>query len=149
MEKTKSDKKIKKRITSQQRIVLDFVKSVKIHPSAETIYEKVRKKLPQISLGTVYRNLAALKARNEILEIPLKSTSRYDGDTSSHSHFICEECESITDLASICSDVLKCEKLGIQKLKIGNIKNYQLNFYGICSKCNLTKNKFVFLKNKA
>lgn len=141
MKKRASNKKIiKNRTTSQQRIVLDFVKSVKTHPSAETVYEKVRKKLPQISLGTVYRNLAALKARNEILEIPLKTTSRYDGDTSSHSHFVCDECESVRDLASICSDVLKCEKLGIKNLELGNIRNYQLNFYGTCFKCDLTKN---------
>ncbi|MBC7073854.1 transcriptional repressor, partial [Candidatus Parcubacteria bacterium] len=45
------------RLTSQKKIILDYLKSVRTHPSAEEIFEKVRKRLPQISLGTVYRIL--------------------------------------------------------------------------------------------
>src|SRR3989344_495400 len=87
----------KERITSQKKIILDYLKSVKTHPSAEIIYSAVKRKLPQISRGTVYRNLKNLKEKSEILEIPAR-VSRYDGDISVHGHFFCQECGKILDV---------------------------------------------------
>lgn len=74
------------RITSQNKIILDYLRGVKTHPAAETIYLAVRKKLPQISRGTVYRNLKVLVKKSQIQEIP-NAVSRYDGDVSQHAHF--------------------------------------------------------------
>ena len=86
-----------KRVTCQKKIILDYLKSVQTHPSAEIIFKKVRKKLPRISLGTVYRNLKVMKERGDILEIS-SQIARYDGDVSSHSHFVCEKCGEIFDI---------------------------------------------------
>ena len=77
--------------------LLDYLKSVKTHPCAEDIYKAVKKKLPNISLGTVYRVLNNFKEKGEILEIPFE-VAHYDGDTSSHAHFICEKCKKIFDI---------------------------------------------------
>jgi len=119
------------RITNQKTIILDYLKSVKTHPSAEIIYRAVKKKLPNISLGTVYRVLNAFKEKKEILEIPCE-VAHYDGDTSSHSHFICEKCKKIFDIFE------NYKNLKNKKSNIGIINNYQVYYYGICKKC---KNK--------
>lgn len=111
---------------------MDYLKKVKSHPPAEIIYEEVRKKLPQISLGTVYRNLIVLKNNRDILEIPLKGGSHYDGETSPHSHFICNKCAKIQDVSA---EILKCEQVEKEPFELGEIKDYKLYFYGICNKC--------------
>ncbi len=121
----------KARITSQQRIIFDYLKGVKSHPYAEIIYEEVKKKLPQISLGTVYRNLNMLKEKGEIQEIKSK-LARYDADVSCHSHFICEKCGVIFD---VFEKIVEEEKIKNKKIKFGEIKNFQLYLYGICNKC--------------
>lgn len=123
------------RITSQNRIILDYLKSVTSHPSAEEIYLAVRKRLPRISMGTVYRNLKKLKEKGEIQEIPCE-ISHYDGDISSHAHFICQKCNKIFDIFDACRE---CSILKRKKIKVGEIKNYQIHFYGLCKKCQKKK----------
>lgn len=119
------------RITCQKKAILDYLKSVKTHPSAEEIFQEVRKKLPRISLGTVYRILKNLKEKGEILEIPTE-VSRFDGDTSPHAHFICQKCKKIFDVSDECQE---CKIIKSKKLKVGKFKNYQVYFYGICREC--------------
>ncbi len=119
------------RTTSQKRIIFSFLKNTKVHPSAEEVYENVRKTLPEISKGTVYRIIKDFKNKGLIKEIPF-SVSRYDGDTSCHAHFICNKCQSIFDLSDICG---QCSVLRKKKTKVGDITNYQLYFYGECKSC--------------
>jgi Fur family ferric uptake transcriptional regulator/Fur family peroxide stress response transcriptional regulator len=118
----------RERITNQKRVILDYLKSTETHPTAEKVYFEVKKKLPQISLGTVYRILNNLKEKGEIQEIP-SQVSHFDGDILPHAHFICQNCQKIFDV------FLHCEILKNQKIKVGKIKNYQIIFYGICKKC--------------
>ena len=128
-------KEKKERITSQKKLILDYLKSVKCHPSAEKVYLEVRKKLPRISRGTVYRVLNNLKEKGEIQELPCE-VSHYDGDISSHAHFICQRCNKIFDIFDICKE---CDVLRRKKTKVGEIKNYQIHFYGICKNCQKLK----------
>lgn len=107
-------------ITNQNKFILDYLRGVKTHPSAEIIYSAVKKKLPQISRGTVYRNLKNLKEKGQVLEIP-SEINRYDGDISPHAHFFCEKCDKIIDI--------------FEKIKVGKINNYQIYFYGTCNNC--------------
>ncbi|KKS91656.1 MAG: Ferric uptake regulator, Fur family [Parcubacteria group bacterium GW2011_GWF2_43_11] len=123
------------RITSQRETILDYLKGVDNHPSAETIYDEVRKKLPRISRGTVYRNLKNLKRKGEIQEISA-GIAYFDGDISSHAHFICQKCNKIFDIFDICKE---CGVLKRKKTKVGKINNYQISFYGYCQKCNNRK----------
>ena len=118
----------KERLTNQKKVILEYLKSTKSHPSALEIFEEVKKKLPRISLGTVYRILKNLKEKEEILEL-LSEIFRYDGETSPHPHFICQVCKRIFDVEE------KCTVLTHKKLKVGKIKNYQIYFYGLCQKC--------------
>ena len=118
----------RERITNQKRVILDYLKSTETHPTAEKVYFEVKKKLPQISLGTVYRILNNLKEKGEIQEIP-SQVSHFDGNVLPHAHFICQNCQKIFDV------FLRCEILKNQKIKVGKIKNYQIIFYGICKKC--------------
>ncbi len=119
------------RNTFQKQIVFGYLKSVKSHPSTETVYSEVKKKIPNISKATVYRILKNMADKRQIQEIPAE-VARYDGDTSSHAHFICEKCNTIYDLMDFCED---CGVLKNKKTKVGEIKKYNVNFYGICNKC--------------
>jgi Fur family ferric uptake transcriptional regulator/Fur family peroxide stress response transcriptional regulator len=118
----------KERTTNQKKFILEYLKSTKQHPSAEMVYKNVKKKLPQISLGTVYRILNQLKEKKEIIEIP-SEVSRYDGNTSPHCHFICRKCRKIYDIFE------KCEILKNKITKVGKIDNYKIYFYGYCRNC--------------
>lgn len=132
MSQKKSNSSIKERMTAQKSFILDYLRSVKTHPSAEVIYEEVRKKLPNISQGTVYRVLNSFKDKGEILVIDTKDNVHFDGDISDHAHFICEECGNVFDVLSECSE---CGILKNKKTNVGVINSYKINFYGICNGC--------------
>ena len=122
----------KERNTSQKEIILNYLKGVKTHPSAQTVYLAAKARLPRISLGTVYRNLNNLKLKREIQEIP-SVEFRYDGDVSPHGHFICEKCDKIYDIVELCKN---CGVLQKREIKAGKINRFQINLYGQCKKCS-------------
>jgi Fe2+ or Zn2+ uptake regulation protein len=122
----------KERNTSQKELILDYLKSVTTHPTAEDVYDKVRKRLPRISKGTVYRILNNLKRNGDIQEISTRNLTFFDGDTSDHSHFICQGCGTVFDIFDECS---KCEIIKKKKTKVGKINNFRIYFYGICKNC--------------
>ncbi|MFH1456599.1 MAG: transcriptional repressor [Patescibacteria group bacterium] len=126
----------KERMTAQKSFIFSYLKSVKTHPSAEIVYKEVRKKLPNISQGTVYRVLNNFKEKGEIQAIVTKDNIHFDGDTSDHAHFICENCGNVFDIIDECS---KCGILKNKKTKVGLIKHYKINFYGVCTKCKSKK----------
>lgn len=121
------------RKTSQKKTILNYLKSVKTHPSAKTVYLNLKKELPRISKSTVYRILNNFKKKGEIQEI-LGDVTRYDGDTSPHSHFFCNECGTLFDIFE------DYKILTERKIIIGEIKNYQVYFYGTCYNCINNKN---------
>jgi len=123
----------KERLTSQKQIILDYLKSVKTHPSAEEIFLKVKKKLPRISRGTVYRILDNFKEKSEVQAIPVKGVAHFDGDTVPHAHFICTKCHHIFDIFDVCR---KCNIIKHKRTKVGKITNYQIYFYGLCKHCS-------------
>jgi Fur family transcriptional regulator, peroxide stress response regulator len=83
----------------QRDTILRVVKNTTSHPGADWVYDEVRKEIPNISLGTVYRNLRSLAQAGEIRELDIPgSASRFDGSTTKHHHLICEKCGSIFDL---------------------------------------------------
>ena len=73
------------RMTKQRKLILDVLRSTKSHPTADWIYEKVRQEIPNISLGTIYRNLNILRDMGEIMELDYGSKySRFDGNAENH-----------------------------------------------------------------
>lgn len=122
----------RERTTAQKSFIINYLKGVKTHPSAEIVYKEVKKKLPSISQGTVYRVLNNFKKKGELQTIETKDNTHFDADISDHAHFICEECGNVYDVIDECS---KCGILKNKKTKVGKINKYKINFYGKCKCC--------------
>ena len=85
-------------MTRQRKVILEELRKVDTHPSADEVYEMVRKRLPRISLGTVYRNLEILSAKGEIQKLELGCTlKRFDGIAENHYHIRCLQCDRVVD----------------------------------------------------
>lgn len=82
----------------QRESIKRFLLSRYDHPTADTVYLHVKKEFPNISLGTVYRNLALLTELGEILKITTDGADRFDGHVEPHSHFICRRCHALFDI---------------------------------------------------
>ena len=87
-----------KNYSKQRAAIIEVLRSTTTHPTAQWIYEEVRKQLPNISLGTVYRNLSALSSEGDILHISVgDGFEHFDGDNSPHLHLHCRRCGKIAD----------------------------------------------------
>ncbi len=110
-----------------------ILKSTKSHPTADWIYQKARQEIPNISLGTVYRNLRNLGQTGKIQRLTFNSfADRYDADTSFHYHFTCQKCEKIYDIkpqgeGNFLKEVKKNTGFKVEGIKI--------DLFGICSRC--------------
>lgn len=120
------------RLTSQKKFILDYLMSVKVHPTAENVYNVVRKKLPRISLGTVYRILKDFDQKDKAQIILSKKAAHFDADMTPHTHFVCQQCDRVFDIFDEC---YKCGILDKKRTKVGKINNYKIIFYGICKNC--------------
>ena len=88
-----------KNYSKQREAIITVLRDMKTHPTASAVYEKVKEIIPNISLGTVYRNLAALRESGDILAISIgDGFDHFDGDKSPHIHLHCRECKEIIDL---------------------------------------------------
>ena len=127
---------MEKRKRSKQRdAILNFLKTRKDHPTADTIYSNVKEELPNISLGTVYRNLALLSERGEILKLSYDGSSdRYDANVNPHLHFRCRCCGSVSDL-EVDDEFLSSLDTVINEQYDGNIEGHTIFFYGTCPHC--------------
>lgn len=128
----------------QRDAILTFLISRKDHPTAEVIYENVRKEFPNISLGTVYRNLSLLADTGHIIRVPCKDGSEhFDGNVKPHYHFQCTECYGISDLMNISPDIER----SINRLAVdgfdGEVHGHQMFFFGICPKCKRKKEENI------
>lgn len=118
----------------QRDAIKTFLVSRKDHPTAEVVYNNVRKDIPNISLGTVYRNLALLVQMGEAIKVPTPDGSdHFDGCVMPHYHFICNQCNCVMDLdmpdISIINDAAS-------KNFSGTIEGHSTYFYGKCEKCS-------------
>ena len=120
-----------KRYSKQREVVLEILRSTKLHPNATTIYERAREAIPNISLGTVYRNLALLVEDGEILSVTVgDGNDHFDGDNSFHLHLHCKKCGSIADVPvdENMANLFEKESFCPQ--------NAVCVVYGICRNCN-------------
>lgn len=129
-----SDRIEKKLKTSKQRnLILCVIRSTHCHPTAYWIFECARKEMPNISLGTIYRNLNLLKEEGKIQELRFgNSVSRYDGDLRSHYHVRCIECGEITDVPHVVPLVSGKQ---VEELTGYRIHTHHLEFIGLCPDC--------------
>ena len=116
------------RNTKQKKLILDIINSSCCHPSAFYIFEEARKVMPNISLGTVYRNLAVLEEKSNIRKIKVDNVDRYDNVMVKYNHFICVKCKGIFDIM----DEENSYDININ----GNmVIDYEIYYKGICKKC--------------
>lgn len=121
------------RSTRQRRIILEELRRINNHPSADELYERIRKIMPRISLGTVYRNLEILHEIGEIQKIELGGTlKRFDGNPEKHYHVRCINCDRLDD-APVCFQ--KNIEQGIDAMTGYKIVGHRLEFLGLCPNC--------------
>jgi Fe2+ or Zn2+ uptake regulation protein len=121
------------RESRQKQAILKVLRGANGHPPAAWIYDEVRKQIPNISLGTVYRNLKALCDAKEIIELDLAGdTRRYEGRLDKHHHFKCDSCGHILDVDESMGGRIVAQftqKTGLQ------INDFSLIFTGLCRDC--------------
>ena len=117
----------------QREAIKDYLMTRKDHPTADVVYMNVRQEFPNISLGTVYRNLTLLSDIGEILKINMgDGADHFDANIAPHYHFICTECGNVIDL-----DMKSIEKINdIAGADFnGTIAGHITYFYGKCGNC--------------
>ena len=121
------------RNTKQRLAILRILRHTDTHPTADWIYDQVRKEIPNISKGTVYRNLKVLREDGLISELDLSGTvSRYEGNQENHYHFRCQKCGWVFDLDEPVDrelDARVARKTGFK------VSYHRTEFRGLCSDC--------------
>lgn len=122
----------------QRDAILTELKLRKDHPTAEEIYLSLKAEMPNLSLGTVYRNLNMLADDGVILKICSEGADRFDGNRELHYHFRCLKCGRVSDVEMpVLSEI---DSLA-QKYSTGRIESHELVFVGTCEKCLAEQNK--------
>jgi Fur family transcriptional regulator, peroxide stress response regulator len=121
------------RRTKQKEAIINVLRETTSHPDAEWVYEKVKKQIPGISLGTVYRNLRILKESGAIQEMEIAGEqAHFDGNPKPHYHFRCDVCGKILDLDEAVDK--KLEKRVAQKTGF-KVTHHHLEVGGVCVVC--------------
>jgi len=127
-------KNLKRYKRSKQRDrILGLLRETDTHPTADWIYNHLKKEYPKLSLGNVYRNLNILVEQGLIRELNFGSTfDRYDANTEEHYHFICQKCGRIYDL-NLPYDTETNRR--VEEITGGKVRFHRTEFYGICKNC--------------
>ncbi len=121
-----------KRYSRQREAILKNLQHRTDHPSADMVYESIRHEIPNISLGTVYRNLNTLSESGSILRFSVEGKERFDGNITPHIHFVCTHCGAIHDLFDSCVDEFMSD---VSHLLNCTISGANLVFRGECNLC--------------
>lgn len=134
------------RLTRQKKAVLDEMKKFQrahLHPTADEVYRSIKKKMPKISLATVYRNLERLAEQGLISEIKFPDApTHYNGNSKLHHHIRCISCGRVDDVSK--RPFIKI-KNSVSKISGYKVTGYQLELFGLCPNC---KKKIKNLLNK-
>jgi Fur family ferric uptake transcriptional regulator len=123
------------RLTRQRKAMIDTLAEMDTHPTADEFFTVIRKRLPSISLGSVYRNLEVLADAGHILKLDVGgSAKRFDGRTAPHAHVRCPDCGGVRDLW--LADIDKIQRK-LDRLVAANqvFDSYRLEFSGRCGQC--------------
>ena len=122
-------------MTRQRQIILEELAAAGSHPTADEIYVRVRRRLPRISLGTVYRNLEVLSERALIQKLELGgSQRRFDGNVDRHYHIRCIRCGRVDDAPVRPLTAIENEVRAMSDYKI---IGHRLEFIGLCYECRV------------
>lgn len=119
----------------QRESIKKYLANTTEHPTADVVYSNIRKTYPNISLGTIYRNLNLLVEHGEVIKIATgDGKDRFDANTSSHYHFVCTECSNVSDVfmdpyfIKMVNDTVKAEI-------DGEVLGHKTHFFGKCPQC--------------
>jgi Fur family ferric uptake transcriptional regulator len=120
-------------MTRQRRVILEELRREHTHPSADEIYERVRKRLPRISLGTVYRNLEILSELGEIQKLEFGGAlKRFDGQAHAHYHIRCSCCDRVDNVSLPPLGDIERALQGSSRYRV---IGHRLEFIGLCPEC--------------
>ena len=114
--------------------ILSCLRQTTEHPSADWVYAKLKPEIPDLALGTVYRNLTLFKEQGLIASLgTVGGVERFDGNVTPHVHFICTACHRVTDLSQI--QVPEELNASASRASGGQVESCQLTFRGRCAGC--------------
>lgn len=126
------------RMTHQRELILEELGKCHNHPTADALYERIKKKLPRISLATVYRNLEILSEAGMIRKLEISGRQkRFDKEIEQHDHVFCVQCRRVDDIKFDQSRLISLEEGDSQGYRISGCR---VEFFGVCPKCQ-AKNK--------
>lgn len=121
-------------MTRQRRAILELVRETESHPTADEVYRRVRRRMPHISLGTVYRNLELLSERGLVRRLGQASSQRrFDGRVEEHYHVRCLGCNRVEDI-SVKPAIPAARAVG--RASSYEIVGHRLEWVGFCPKCS-------------
>ncbi len=125
----------------QREAIKEFLITRKDHPTADVVYLNLKEEFPNISLGTVYRNLTLLSDIGEIMKLSMgDGADHFDGNPNPHYHFICTNCHAVSDLEMDNIDyIIETASAGFE----GQITGYSAHFYGLCQTCYETEQETI------
>ncbi len=122
------------RYSKKREAILTALQSTHCHPSAEWVYQELKPTHPDLSLGTVYRNLSFFQTQNIIKSVGVvNGQERFDAFTAPHSHFVCNRCGAVLDLHLTEMDQNLNSSVSAQYGL--DIEKHELTFYGACKQC--------------
>ncbi|NLJ95860.1 MAG: transcriptional repressor [Clostridiales bacterium] len=121
------------KFSRQREAIKEYLSNTKEHPTADTVYMNIRKTYPNISLGTVYRNLNLLVDQGEVIKLNgIDGSDHFDGQVKPHYHFVCNGCNRIYDLEM--ESIEHIDSIANKNFP-GKVEGHMAYFYGTCQEC--------------
>ncbi len=122
----------------KRNAILTYLQQSKAHPSADMVYDHLKKEIPDLSLGTVYRNLSLFRQQGAVASLgTVGGVERFDGNTSPHVHFICTGCHAVVDMPALQVPAVLADEAQAQIG--GRVNQCTLTFTGLCHTCCVEK----------
>jgi Fur family peroxide stress response transcriptional regulator len=124
----------KQNYSKKREAILNVIRGTTSHPTAEWVYQQLKPKIPDLSLGTVYRNIAQFKNDGVIISVGVvNGQERYDGNPKPHTHFVCSSCRAVLDIPGEYLGKNAGEEIA-EKYHL-QVDFGEVIFHGICSEC--------------
>lgn len=122
------------RYSKKRQAILELLQNTTTHPSAEWIFQQLKPVYPDLSLGTIYRNLIFFQDHGDLISVGVvNGQERFDATTCPHAHFICQHCHAVYDLHDLNTDT--SQEVEVEKEYGFRVEKQELTFYGTCTEC--------------
>ena len=118
----------------KREAILAKIRSTKTHPTADWVFQELRGEHPDLSLATVYRNIALFKEEGDIVSVgTVNGQERFDGNVNPHGHFVCRQCQAVIDIDTPTDQPEITAYLeNTQRFQVDRV---DLTAYGLCETC--------------